>query len=88
VLTAWPNPLRDEVVFHFDVPIASFVELSIWDASGRRRATPWRGFAQAGPDVIRWNGRDDAGRKLPQGVYLAKLSDRGRELVRKVIVLE
>ena len=49
------------------------VRLEILDAAGRRVAAPWHGPRAAGEHVVVWDGRDEAGRAVPSGVYLVRL---------------
>jgi flagellar hook assembly protein FlgD len=59
------------------------VAVSVHDVTGRRvRALAGRAFA-AGPAALPWDGRDEAGRKVPAGVYFfriegADLAEAGR----------
>ena len=54
--------------------------------SGRRVRDLARGWLEAGPHALRWDGADDQGRAMPPGVYFAKLragDDAGvRQMVR------
>jgi len=47
------------------------VELSLFDVAGR--LVRWLGQAGGdGPPVIAWDGRDEGGRMVPAGLYLAR----------------
>ena len=72
-----PNPFnpRTEIRFTLDRPAA--VRFAVFDVRGLRVATLWDGRLDAGPHALRWNGRDDAGRDLPAGVYLGRLCSGG-----------
>jgi hypothetical protein len=68
-IRAWPNPFRDRVEFSAEVegrPI-----LQVFDLTGRRvreLLAPESGIAR-----WVWDGRDVSGRRLPQGIYLARV---------------
>ena len=47
--------------------------LEIFDVQGRRARLLHAGDLEAGPHDLAWDGRDDAGRPLVNGVYLARL---------------
>lgn len=88
-LSAWPNPFNPWTTLGFRVPEGgASVRLEIFDAAGRRRATLLDARLAAGPQARRWNGRDEAGRPLPSGVYLCRLLLDGRALERKLVMLK
>ena len=51
------------------------VQLQVFDLQGQLVRTLVSGEFGAGRHTVQWNGRDDRGRGLPSGVYLAGLSD-------------
>src|SRR5207249_8060734 len=70
---ARPNPARGETAVEWSLPAPSMVDLSIHDLAGRRVATLERGSRAPGTHRSRWNGRDDAGRRLAAGIYVMRL---------------
>ena len=72
-LRSFPNPFNPNTLIEFRLEEDSFVELEIFDVSGRRVRTLVQGLLEAGPQASEWNGRDDEGRPLASGVYLARL---------------
>ncbi|MBZ0267875.1 phytase [bacterium] len=70
-----PNPARNDTRIRFMLGETSTVELLVVDAAGRavRRLLPPR-RRDAGAHVEAWDGRDDAGRAVPAGVYFCRLS--------------
>ncbi|MEZ4389025.1 MAG: FlgD immunoglobulin-like domain containing protein [Candidatus Krumholzibacteriia bacterium] len=83
-LLAYPNPFNPRVTLAFALPRSGAVALDVFDVAGRRVASPWRGELAAGPHAFTWDGRDLAGRALPSGRYLARLS--GEQMVRTATV--
>ncbi len=69
----YPNPFNPQVSLPFALTRPGDVRLEILDAAGRRVAAPWRGPRTAGEHVVVWDGRDEAGRAVPSGVYLVRL---------------
>jgi len=88
-----PNPARDgrtQVVFRApaDRPLGGgALDLAIFDAAGRRVRTLAAGDGTAGVRSIEWDGRDGAGRDLPSGRYLVRLSWGGVSAVSERITL-
>ncbi len=60
----------------FRLPQAVPVVLAIYSLNGRRVASIEAGLQNAGPQHLRWDGRDETGRLLPPGLYLTTLDLR------------
>ncbi len=75
---AHPNPFNPRSTLSCELSTPGPVRLSILDLAGRRLATLFEGPRDAGILRMDWDGRDDTGRALPTGVYLAQL-DTARE---------
>ena len=58
--------------------------LEVLDLQGRRVRVLSRGELAAGAHVASWDGRDDAGRAVPSGSYLLRLSGAGSVATAKV----
>ena len=69
-----PDPVRSSARFAFALPVAGDVTLALFDALGRHVRTLAAGSLPAGRYVRVWDARDEAGRAVPSGVYLARLS--------------
>jgi hypothetical protein len=72
-LQASPNPFRSSVTLTFSLPEPALVELSIFDATGRRIRQLLRGNEAAGPHAIDWNRAAAADPGFPSGVYFCRL---------------
>lgn len=83
---AAPNPGRGPVRMDFGLERAGSVTLSIYDVSGRLVRVLARGTLGAGAHTRQWDGRDEAGRTLAAGVYIAKLQVADRSLTEKVVL--
>ena len=70
-------------------PVNGAVTLTIHDLSGRMVRTLVRDGRGADASGAAWDLRDDDGRAVPPGLYLARLVQKtsGRVSVRRVIVL-
>jgi len=69
-----PNPSSSATRLEFSLPEAARVDLSVFDASGRRVATLLQGELSAGPRTATWDGRDSYGRPVSAGLYFARLT--------------
>ena len=86
-IAAYPNPANPRVTLRFTLPTAGTVHLALHDARGRRVRTLLGADLDAGEHTVRWDGRDDAGRFLPTGVYLYRLADRAAVATGRVTLL-
>ena len=73
IRAASPNPSRGSVLVRFAIPEDGAIRLEIFSASGQRVRTLSDGLFNAGPHFVMWDGRGDAGQKLPPGTYFARL---------------
>ena len=81
---AAPNPFNPSTTLSYDVPAGGGdVRLDVLDARGRLVRTLVAERRAEGRHEAAWNGRDDAGRRLPSGVYFARLRAAGcREVIK------
>lgn len=53
----------------YTLPGKSRVTLRVFDLTGRTVAEPADGFQSVGTHRLVWEGRDDRGRHVPNGIY-------------------
>jgi flagellar hook assembly protein FlgD len=69
----------------FALPIASSVDLSVYDASGRRVATLMHSDLPAGRRSVTWDGREASGRTVAAGLYFARLVTPQGSVMRRIV---
>jgi hypothetical protein len=85
---ALTDPARGATRFRVSLPSASTLRLSIYDVRGRLVRSFERAPRDAGVHVVEWDGRDDAGRGAPRGVYVALVeTSAGARLTAKFFSL-
>ncbi len=85
-LTAWPNPGRSRIAFAGTAPAGSDAVLAVYDLAGRRVASPPLSADGPGRFAAMWDGRDAAGREVPAGMYLMRLTATGGTVARRVVL--
>ena len=75
-----PTPRRAAI--RYAIPGEANVSLAIFDPSGRRVRSLFRGRAPAGEHVEYWDGLDDSGVRSASGQYFLRLEFTGRVLTR------
>ncbi len=86
LLNVNPNPSRAEFAISCDRALTGVV---VYDASGRlvRRLGGSRSLAPSLPVSLRWDGRDQQGRRCSPGIYLISARSGGRVATQKAILL-
>jgi hypothetical protein len=80
---ARPNPAVEELAVAFSLPDASSARLEAYDLAGRRVAGKDVGALGAGGHVVRLG----EGVELNAGVYLVRLTQAGRTLTTRVVIV-
>ena len=84
-----PNPFNPATVISFVVPEdGGSVTLVIYGVDGRPARRLIKTSLSGGEHTIVWRGRDDAGRRLPSGTYLAQLNCSGEMHASKLALLQ
>jgi hypothetical protein len=86
-LAVGPNPAPGSCVLSFSLASAGRGSLTVLDSGGRRVRTLETGALAAGAHAPPWDGRDDAGRRMPAGVYFASLRLGRQVQTRKFTLL-
>jgi len=69
----YPNPFNPQTSVAFDLAQDDFVDLCVYNLSGRRVRTLVAERTPAGSHQVQWDGNNDHGAPVPSGVYLARL---------------
>jgi hypothetical protein len=86
-LSAVPNPSRGTLQLAVGADCAGVQRLTVRDVQGRRVRRLSEGWSTAGSRMVAWDGRDDAGGRLPAGIYLVTLEVAGRATSQRVTLL-
>lgn len=82
-----PNPFSPETTIAFNMPREGPADLRIYAPNGRLVRTLTREHREAGRHTVRWDGRDDSGRRAASGVYFYVLEAPGVEEHRRMVLL-
>jgi hypothetical protein len=89
-LRSAPNPFSQEAVIYYEIPRSAewrATLLVVFDSGGRRIRNLSIGPKPAGMHWVAWDGRDDAGRGLTDGVYFLRLQAGGVSRTERMIRL-
>lgn len=84
-----PNPFNPRTTLSFEVLRDTRLDLRIYDVAGRlvRTLASDREYA-AGSWSLDWNGRDDTGRMVASGVYVARIRAGATVQTRNMVLLK
>ena len=84
---AYPNPFNGQAVIPVQLGRAAEVEVSVYNLLGQRFRLLFHGQMPAGPQELRWDGRDDGGREAGTGVYTVILQTPASRLTRRLTLI-
>lgn len=88
LLPAFPNPARSaELAIPFELPAAGHVSVTVLDPAGRRVRTIADRVFTAGRQRVVWDGRDDAGSALANGIYFIRVRAAHTSATERVALL-
>jgi len=82
-----PNPFSNEARLVLGLERPGPARVTVHDLSGRRIATLHEGGLEAGQRELTWNGRDDAGDPVRDGIYFVRAAGAGTMVSQKVVRL-
>ncbi len=82
-----PNPTYGQTEFRFSLPADSNATLELFDVRGRRVREVYNGMTSTKDTVAVWDGNDEHGIRVAQGIYIARLVYPGREVTQRITVL-
>ncbi len=87
LLPNYPNPFNPSTTIEYTLDAAQDVQLDVFNLLGRRVRTLVSGPQQAGRYTLNWDATDSHGKRLPSGVYLARLeAGENRQIVKMTLL--
>ncbi|MGQ9602583.1 MAG: FlgD immunoglobulin-like domain containing protein [bacterium] len=82
-----PNPFSVSTKIAFDAPEVNKVRLSIFDVKGELVKTIIDGFVPEGHKEVIWDGKDESGKAVSNGIYFYRLSTENSVVTRKMVLV-
>jgi len=79
----FPNPFNPSTSLRFSLPAASFIQLGIYDLSGKQVAALINDYLPAGNHQLVWNAKNQA-----SGVYLIRLESDSETRIKRMTLLK
>jgi len=81
-----PNPMKNSTAIKFSLPFDSHVDLIVYNSAGQKVKTLISGFQKAGIKQIIWDGLDEKGVPVSNGVYFYMVKASGHKAIGKLIL--
>ena len=82
-----PNPFNADTTIPYDILESTWVDLAIYDITGKRIRTLVRGETERGSYGAVWNGTNDHTTSVASGVYLARLKTARYSRTMKLVLI-
>ncbi|NOZ60550.1 MAG: T9SS type A sorting domain-containing protein [Calditrichaeota bacterium] len=74
ITNVFPNPFNSRTRFHFTLPRAARVDVSVVDVLGRFVRSIFSGDLQSGKRYFDWDGKDENGNIVSSGTYIVRIN--------------
>ena len=82
-----PNPFKDYTLIKYGISRKGKVNLTVYDITGKLVRTLVSEEKEPGYYDILWDGKDDSGKVLPNGIYFYKLTIGSYNSIKKLVIL-
>jgi len=86
-LSVYPNPASNLANISFDISESGNYQLAVFDVEGRQVKSLLAAELKTGHFVFSWNGSNNAGAMVKNGVYFMKLSGVNKSFAAKVVLM-
>ncbi|MCK4338721.1 MAG: T9SS type A sorting domain-containing protein, partial [Candidatus Cloacimonetes bacterium] len=86
----FPNPFNPDIIgttIQYALPEETEISINIYNIKGQLVKRIVKGMQSPGIYNVIWNGKDETGKSISNGIYFYKLSTRNRTLIRKMILM-
>jgi len=84
----YPNPFNPSTIIKYNITEPQHVSLKVFSTLGEEIKTLADGYQDAGEKIVEWDGTDNNGNKIAQGVYLYTLMAGEYKSTRKMILMK
>ncbi|MFC2170742.1 FlgD immunoglobulin-like domain containing protein [Calditrichota bacterium] len=84
----FPNPFNPSTTISFSIPRDGFINISIYDISGRLVRTLSDGVLHRGSHQILWDGLDSDGKSVSSGTYFYAIKGNVESAVRSMTLIK
>lgn len=82
---AYPNPFKHDCNFEYDIPTEGHVSVKIYDLTGHLVKVLCNQKKQEGILYLNWDGLDNSGRRVKEGMYYVKMEYKDKFEVNLIV---
>lgn len=87
-ISCYPNPFSDRSLISVKAPEPGAYKLNIYNIKGQLIRSYTNSSKSSGDQTFQWDGRDDSGRKVSGGIYLAVAQSGQRTASSKILYIK
>ena len=87
LIGAYPNPFNPQTHISYHIPVATQVEIKVFNTLGQEVVTLVDESQMPGFYTVTWDGKDVFGNEVSSGVYIYQIRTRDFVQVKKMILL-
>lgn len=87
-LINYPNPFNANTKISFNIPLSGFVDLSVYDLTGRAIRKLIRENMPVGLHEVVWDGRNDNGDQLVSGIYFVRIATEHQAKTHRLVLIK
>ena len=82
---AYPNPFTSLTTLRLKLPAPEMVTAVVYDIRGRQIASLMEKMCPAGELLLSWNGKNNAGESVGNGIYFAVIKVGSHQVIQKMV---
>jgi uncharacterized delta-60 repeat protein len=86
-LEIFPNPLGQKTVIRYNTPYPSKASLNVYDVTGRLIVSLLNKEIEAGTYTLTWDTRDNAGHRVPSGIYFVRFKSGQYSTSKELMII-
>jgi len=86
--SCYPNPFNPSTTIRFSLPDTRPVRLAVYSLDGRQVATLVSETRPAGNHAVVWHGKDDAGRPVASGTFIARIEAGDYQAAQRMMLVK
>lgn len=84
---AFPDPVSDHTTIPFNNLQKGYMKMEIMNVQGQISRTLFIGMIESGSHIATWDGTDNEGNKVRDGIYIIRLMAQNSCLTKRIIVM-
>lgn len=85
----YPNPFNAFTSIKFTLPVSAYIELTIYNTQGQLVRTLFKGGISAGTHFVTFDGKDETGKEVSNGIYFYQLKImNGNQKTKRMLLLK